>query len=552
MQVTPIFSFIAYTGSQLAQITSAGADAIYYTTDGSTPTTGSTLYSGLVSVTPSTVIKAIAVKTGYSNSAVGSATYASPAWTRTANLLIHPENLTLSPWSFPGATNSTIAYGVTDPIGGSTASHLVCGSTGPDIGLTQETAVPKSTEYTVSVVTKVDGTGGWLFLGLSDYIANAFGSSFNINTGALGLPSVVGTCTFVAANITSLGSGWYLCSVTGTSATSGGLTYGIDIHAVAANGVTVGIAGNGLDIWHPQINQGSSVATYGQALATPAFLDFSFIGTDSSDFQVPAAVSTGPNIFCVAGSNDGVTWTGGSGTCDMQVKAPQALVYNNQFYYHIAQANDENLLTTLWYVCTADVNGKVTIASTINWSSKISGLASVFAGEWFVEANGTVHLFIPCSNSGVNQFSIYESHALDSTLLTWSDPILVSATGGDATYHYDPKVFLIGSTYYMWLDNITTFRIELFSSSSLLGPYTNVLAGNWAGWGADLEGFTMFPHGSGWRVLIETIKDRDTPNHTLYYADCSSPTAIATAGNWSGLTKCTVDKLYRHGSVIAT
>jgi hypothetical protein len=49
--------------------------AMYYTLDGSTPTVGSTLYTGAITVGTSETIKVLAVATGYSNSAVGSAAY---------------------------------------------------------------------------------------------------------------------------------------------------------------------------------------------------------------------------------------------------------------------------------------------------------------------------------------------------------------------------------------------------------------------------------------------------------------------------------------------
>ena len=58
--------------------TTAGA-VIYYTTDGSTPTTSSTLYSGSIAVSGTTTIKAIAVASGYLNSAVATGTYTLPA-----------------------------------------------------------------------------------------------------------------------------------------------------------------------------------------------------------------------------------------------------------------------------------------------------------------------------------------------------------------------------------------------------------------------------------------------------------------------------------------
>jgi len=77
MQATPTFSPVAgtYSGTQSVTITSAGADTIYYTTDGSTPTTSSSVYSGPLNVSTTETVKALAVKAGWSNSAVGSAVY---------------------------------------------------------------------------------------------------------------------------------------------------------------------------------------------------------------------------------------------------------------------------------------------------------------------------------------------------------------------------------------------------------------------------------------------------------------------------------------------
>jgi hypothetical protein len=75
---TPVFSVGAgsYTAAQTVSITSATAGAkIYYTINGTTPTTASTLYNGPVSVAASETLEAITVASGYNNSAVASAVY---------------------------------------------------------------------------------------------------------------------------------------------------------------------------------------------------------------------------------------------------------------------------------------------------------------------------------------------------------------------------------------------------------------------------------------------------------------------------------------------
>jgi hypothetical protein len=65
-----------YTLAQIVAISDSTPGAIiYYTTNGSTPRTGSTLYNGPITVSTSETIQAIAIASGYSDSAIASAGY---------------------------------------------------------------------------------------------------------------------------------------------------------------------------------------------------------------------------------------------------------------------------------------------------------------------------------------------------------------------------------------------------------------------------------------------------------------------------------------------
>ena len=96
----------AYASAQNVTLSDATSGAtIYYTEDGSTPTTGSTRYVGPIPISTSTTIKAIATSTGRSNSAVSIATYtigsvpppaASPTFSPAPGTYASAQNVTLT------------------------------------------------------------------------------------------------------------------------------------------------------------------------------------------------------------------------------------------------------------------------------------------------------------------------------------------------------------------------------------------------------------------------------------------------------------------------
>jgi uncharacterized repeat protein (TIGR03803 family) len=141
-----------YTSTQSVTISdSTGDSAIYYTTDGSAPTTSSIPYIGAITVTASESIKAVAVAPGFSNSAVATAVYT----ISTPDFSLSPasSNLTLQ----PGGQNADVI--TITPQNGTfgSAIQLTCGVSGPSptptCTLTQVSVTPgaNSTTSTLTV-----------------------------------------------------------------------------------------------------------------------------------------------------------------------------------------------------------------------------------------------------------------------------------------------------------------------------------------------------------------------------------------------------------------
>jgi len=134
-----------YTSIQTVTITDGTPDAtIYYTTNGSIPTTSSEVYSGPLTVSTTGTVKAIAVATGYANSAVVSATY---------NLVV------ATPVFAPlgGTYNSVQTVAITDATPGAVIHYTSNGSM-PTVASTQYTGpITVSTSETVKAMAAAPG-----------------------------------------------------------------------------------------------------------------------------------------------------------------------------------------------------------------------------------------------------------------------------------------------------------------------------------------------------------------------------------------------------------
>lgn len=116
----------SFTTTQTVTLASATPSAqIYYTVDGSTPTTASTLYAGPITVSSDTTIKAIASAPGYLQSSVSSATFTfanqapAPAFSPAAGTYMNAQTVTLA-----DADTSAKIYYTTDGTTPSSSSTL--------------------------------------------------------------------------------------------------------------------------------------------------------------------------------------------------------------------------------------------------------------------------------------------------------------------------------------------------------------------------------------------------------------------------------------------
>ena len=118
---TPTFSPSAgtYATAQTVTISDAtGGATIYYTTDGSAPATGSSVYSNPITVSATETVMAIATAAGQSNSAVGSVVYT--IGTLAATPLFSPSG---------GAYTSAQSVTISDSTGGATIYYTTNGTT---------------------------------------------------------------------------------------------------------------------------------------------------------------------------------------------------------------------------------------------------------------------------------------------------------------------------------------------------------------------------------------------------------------------------------------
>jgi len=196
----PAFSPVAgaYSAAQTVTLSSTTSGAkIYYTLNGVTPTTASTLYSSALAVKSSETVSAIAVATGYTNSSVAKAAYVienpavAPAFSPVAGKYTGTQTVTL--------TSATPAATIYYTINGSTPTTSSLKYTGPlpvTSSMTIE-AIATASEATNSTVSSATYTLTQPSLALASSVSAPKANQ-----------SIALTATLTAAGATNLAGTW--------------------------------------------------------------------------------------------------------------------------------------------------------------------------------------------------------------------------------------------------------------------------------------------------------------------------------------------------------
>lgn len=292
---TPAFSVAGgtYTSSQTVSISdSVAGTTIYYTTNGTTPTTSSSVYSGAITISSTATLKALAVKSGYTNSAVASATYTinpvlpTPAFSVAAGTYTAAQTVSIS-----DATSGTTIYYTTNGTTPTTSSSVYSGAISISSTTTLQAIAVKSgyTNSTVAAATYTISTTT-TSTNLPNY-ANGF-SATNLNlVYRAGLSSNVLNLTTGSGQI---GAAWFTKKVPVSSFTT---DFTFQLTNATADGFTFTIQNSSSNVW--ALGYGTAGLGY-QSLNNSFALKFDIYnnageGTDSIGVYTGGAAPTTPS-----------------------------------------------------------------------------------------------------------------------------------------------------------------------------------------------------------------------------------------------------------------
>jgi len=439
----PTFSPAAGTYSGVQSVTisdTVTGTTIYYTTNGTTPTTSSPVYTGAVSVSSSETVEAIATKTGYTQSPTASAAYtinlppaATPTFSPAGGSYSSAQSVTISDtssgatiyYTTNGTTPTTSSSVYSSPINVSTSETLEAMAVGG--GFTQSGTASASytiASGTISLVQEkvLSNNGGQI-------VCNPNCPAFTVNsTGA-------GDLLFVSAVATGTGGGtqtniasiscapnscgtWVLpgAACQKYNASTGGVDCGYVLSSTAgATSVTVTMSGN---------TPYGTVYFREYHTTQPTGFRFDTVQTAANNDCTSCAT---PNLT-LSGQNDVLIASGAPGGGFTSISAPYGDV-QTESYTATALGDRLNTSSGVGATITQNANNPATlytIAFTDTPAAQLSGTV--------VSSSAAVTL-----SSGTTSWAFFDGY--DTNASGTAEVSNVSTTGGSNAYGGDARAF---------------------------------------------------------------------------------------------------------------
>lgn len=413
---TPVFSVDSGTYNAAFTVTltcTTGAATIYYTTDGSTPTTSSTKYSSAMSISgdgTSEVIKAIAVASGYKTSAIASAAYVI-----SYSVCSVPE---FSPEGGTYSSDQTIT--ITTNTSGATIYYTTDGTT----------PSTSSTAYTGSLTVSGNGTSKTIKAiaaktGMTN--SSTISETYVINTGACSAPvlspaggsystaqTVTMTCTTSGATIYYTTDG--TTPTTSSNVYSGGIT-------LSTNGITK-IKAYAV---HSEMTASSVVGGVFSILATPITVNGTVELLVSGLSGPQGVVSDGTNLYISDSWNYKV------------------------FEYNISGATTSVLAGT---------------GSAVTSQTDGTGTAAGFNFPWGVATDG-VNLYVSDAKKNVIRQIVIDTGVVTTIAGTWGSSGTTDGVGTAALFNTPCGLATDGENLYIADQGNSTIRKMVLSTKSV-------------------------------------------------------------------------------------
>ena len=241
--------------------------SLYYTTDGTTPTTSSTLYSSPITVAKSQTIKAIATATNFTNSSVGSAAYvitaATPTFSPAGGTYASTQTVTIASttpasriyYTTNGTTPTTASTRYTRPITVATSQTVKAIATAtnfPNSSVASATYTIKAATVKVTPASLPNGTISALYCtvisatgGTGPYRFSV-GNPLAVGSGqlpvGLKLSALTGTTALLCGTPTKKGTFTFSLVATDARGVTGSTAYSVIIRAASSVSVASTLA----------------------------------------------------------------------------------------------------------------------------------------------------------------------------------------------------------------------------------------------------------------------------------------------------------------------